>query len=142
MADLPTTSKECFVVLDPQEQWWEIYNAIANPVGGGLTDAQLRATPVPVSISGGIAAAPSMANGQVAMSVSAATIVAARATRRGVIIKNLSTTISVYIGIATVTAANGFELKAGESVPIDFTGLIQGIAASATPTVSYIETYG
>ena len=82
-----------------------------------------------------------MANGQVATSTAAATLVAARATRRSVVIKNMDTTITIYIGVATVTAANGLPLLPGESVSIDWVGLIQAIAASGTPTVAYAETY-
>ena len=79
--------------------------------------------------------------GNVALSTAAATWVAARATRRSVTLKNLSTSITVYFGPATVTAANGFELKPGESISVDWVGLIQGIAASGTPTVAFVETY-
>lgn len=85
--------------------------------------------------------AANIAGGQVAASTTAATLVAARATRRTALVKNLHTTIAVYIGPATVTAANGMELKAGESVSVDWTGLIQVIAASGTPTVAFLETY-
>lgn len=85
--------------------------------------------------------AANIATGQVAASTTAATLVAARATRRGVLIKNLDAAIKVYVGPATVTAANGMELKAGESFVVDWTGLIQVIAASGTPAVAYLETY-
>lgn len=85
--------------------------------------------------------AANYANGQVATSTTAATLVAARATRRSVSITNYDATITVYIGGATVTAANGYRLLAGQSVSIDATGLIQVIAASGTPTVGYIESY-
>ena len=85
--------------------------------------------------------AANMANNQVATSVTAATLVAARATRRSVVIKNMDSLITVYIGVATVTTANGLPLLAGESVSIDWVGLIQVIAASGTPVVAYSETY-
>lgn len=98
-----------------------------------------------VSISGTVTTArtgaANMANGQVTTSNVAGTLVAARATRRYVTIKNLDASITVYIGIATVTSANGLPLLAGESVSLDFVGLIQVIAASATPTVAYVEVY-
>lgn len=85
--------------------------------------------------------AANMANGQIATSTAAATLVAARATRRSVVIKNMDATITVYVGVATVTAANGLPLLAGESVSIDWVGLIQVIAASGTPSVAYCETF-
>lgn len=81
------------------------------------------------------------ANGQITTSTAASTAVAARGSRRTVIIKNIDTTITVYIGIATVTAANGMELKAGESIALDTTALIQVIAVSGSPKIAYIETY-
>lgn len=102
--------------------------------------------PVPVTVASGTTiivpkGAAFTANGQVTTSTTAGTAVAARATRRGVTIKNLDATITVYVGIATVSATNGMELKAGESIPLDTTALIQVIAASGTPKIAFIETY-
>lgn len=88
-----------------------------------------------------IQGAANFATGQVATSTTAATFVAARATRRAVTLKNLDTSITVYIGPATVTSANGMPLKAGESISVDWVGLIQVIAASGTPTVAYADTW-
>lgn len=85
--------------------------------------------------------APNIASNQVTAGTNAGTLVAARATRRSVTIKNTDTSIVVYIGAATVTAANGMPLKAGESISVDWTGLIQVIAASGSPVVAYLETY-
>lgn len=99
---------------------------------------------IAVTLQDGVAKAPgaaNYANGQVATSTAAGTLVAARPTRRSVLIRNVDATISVWIGAATVTAANGMLLKAGESVTVDTTALIQVIAASGTPTVAYLETY-
>jgi hypothetical protein len=77
--------------------------------------------------------------GQVATSGSAGTLVAANATRRRCLIKNTDATITVYVGPATVTTANGMPIKAGESAEITATALIQVIAASGTPTVAYSD---
>lgn len=86
--------------------------------------------------------AANYANGQVATSTTAGTLIAARATRRSVLFRNLDATISVYIGAASpLTSSTGMLLKAGESVTVDTTALIQVIAASGTPTVAYVETY-
>ena len=81
------------------------------------------------------------ANGQVSASTTAATLVVANPTRRSVLIRNLDATITVYVGAATVTAANGMPLKAGESVSVDTSQLIQVLAASGTPTVAWFQTY-
>ena len=86
-------------------------------------------------------AAANQATGQVATSTAAATFVVARPTRESVLLRNLDTTISVYVGVATVTSANGMLLKAGESIEVKTTALIQVIAASGTPTVAYYDTY-
>lgn len=98
----------------------------------------------PVQVSSGVATfkgAANYANGQVTAGVTASTLVAARPTRRSVTIRNMDATISVYIGAATVSATNGFLLKANESVNVDSTALIQVIAASGTPIVAYLESY-
>lgn len=86
-------------------------------------------------------AAANVATGQVVAGVAAATLVAARAARRAVTIKNLDAAITVYVGPATVTAANGMPLTAGQSITIATQALLQVIAASGTPTVAYVEEY-
>lgn len=159
--------------------------------GGGLTDTQLRATPVPVNDPGlpdtlgiktaagstsvaiasdgtlplptgastsaaqttaqtsfssivtntGRQAAANLTTGQVTASTSAGTLVIARATRRGVLLKNTDSSITVYYGPATVTAGNGMPLKAGESTVVNSVVLIQVIAASGSPVVAYSDEY-
>lgn len=96
--------------------------------------------------SGGISAgepvgAKNLSSSQVTLSTSASTLANARPTRTSVLFTNLDSSISVYIGPATVTSGNGQILKAGQSIPYTFTGLIQGIAASGTPTVSVADEY-
>lgn len=85
--------------------------------------------------------AATTANGQVTTSTTAGTLLAARATRRVAFFKNHDAAITVYVGIATVTAGNGVELKPGESMPWYGVGLVQVIAASGTPVVGYVEFY-
>jgi hypothetical protein len=85
--------------------------------------------------------AANLANGQVTASGTAATLVAARATRRYVTVKNTDAVITVYVGAATVTSANGMPLLAGESISLDFNGLVQVLAASGAPVVAYAEVY-
>ena len=81
-----------------------------------------------------------MANGQVAPTNSAATLLAARDTRQRVIFLN-SGTVTVYIGIATVTTGNGFRLAPGASVTLYTQVLIQAITASGTGSIDYIEEF-
>jgi len=81
-----------------------------------------------------------LANGQVAPTSSAATLVAARDTRKRLILENVGQT-AVWIGIATVTTANGLMLPIGASITLRTTALVQAITASGTGSVAYIEEY-
>lgn len=85
--------------------------------------------------------APNYANGQVTASTMATTLVGARFTRRSVTLVNMDAAITVFIGAATVSAANGVPLKPSQSISIDTVGLIQVIAASGSPVVAFIETF-
>lgn len=84
--------------------------------------------------------ASAIANGQVAPTNSAATLLAARETRRSMTFLNTGT-VTVWVGIATVTTANGFQLDPGASLTIESTALVQAITAAGTGEVSYIEVY-
>jgi hypothetical protein len=114
-----------------------------NTIGGNVVEAEAVAlvNTAGVALTTLLTAAANVANGQVTASTTAGTLVSSRATRRSVSVKNTDTSIAVYIGIATVTSANGMPLKPGESISIDSTVLIQVIAASGSPVVAYIETY-
>jgi hypothetical protein len=84
---------------------------------------------------------PAINAGQINISNSAATIISATAHRVGVWIKNRMAR-SVFVGEATVTTANGFEIEPGESYYFPTAALIQGITAAAsagTEMVHYIE---
>ena len=84
---------------------------------------------------------PAINAGQVNISNSAATIIAANATRTGVWIKNKMAR-SVFVGEATITISNGFEIEPGESFYFPTGALIQGITAAAsagTEMVHYFE---
>lgn len=84
-----------------------------------------------------------IATGQVTPTGSATTIVAARSGRTIVTVVN-GTNMTVYIGPATVTTANGFELRAGAGKSFPTTALLQCIVASATGlsgVLSYDEEY-
>lgn len=110
-------------------------------VNGGLLCDIRKLTAADDVVTNVPKAAPNFATGQVATSTTAATFVVARATRRSVTLKNEDAAITVYIGPATVTSGNGFPLKANQSISVAWVGLIQVIAASGTPTVSYADEY-
>ena len=83
------------------------------------------------------------ATGQVAVTASAATLVAARDTRQYVTILN-GCNLTIYIGPASVTTGNGFALAPGAAITLTNTVLIQQIAASITGLVGttyYSEHY-
>lgn len=81
-----------------------------------------------------------IANGQAAPTTSAATLVAARDTRKRLILENVGQ-VAVWIGIATVTTANGLMLPIGASITLRTTALIEGITATGTGAIAYIEEY-
>lgn len=81
-----------------------------------------------------------LANGQVSVTSTAGTLVAARDTRKRVVLENVGQ-YAVWIGVATVTTANGLMLPIGASITLRTTALIQAITANGTGTVAYIEEY-
>lgn len=117
----------------------------ATPGRFNSTTVNDKETPHVIVASGTVTAtaagAANVASSQVAASTTAGTLVIARPTRRSCLVRNLDTSISVYIGPATVTAGNGMLLKPGESVPITAVTLWQVIAASGTPTVAVLDEY-
>lgn len=118
---------------------------LASLTGNAATDERtINSTTVHVQRMVSIANT-AMANGQVTVTNSATTIVAARETRQSVLITNRQT-VAVWVGIATVTTANGFRLDPGDWVEITSNVLIQGITAAAysgsgDALTQYIETY-
>jgi hypothetical protein len=83
------------------------------------------------------------ATGQVTPSASAATLVAARETRKNVVIRN-GTNVDVVVGPATVSTSNGFAIPPGAGLTLTTTAVVQLIVASVTGltgVVYYAETY-
>lgn len=110
-----------------------------NPIGG----ADVHAEAVTLVDSNGVplAGAPSLAIGRGTASSTAGTLAVARATRRSILIRNLDTALTIYVGPATVTTANGFPLLPGESCPFSWVGLIQVISVSGTPAWAIADEY-
>ncbi len=77
-----------------------------------------------------------VASGQVNMTNSAATLIAADTKRKAVTFLNRQLA-SVFIGPATVTALNGFELQPGAAVTLTTTALVQGITSAASGAAEY-----
>lgn len=88
-----------------------------------------------VVVEGGTAVATAQTN----ISNTAATLIAARETRKRVVIVNRQT-VPIYVGPATVTTANGVLLNPGDSLTLLTTALIQGITAAASPGGDKVHT--
>ncbi len=99
----------------------------------------LNTTNVSVKILQGAA---TLASSQVTMSNVSTTIAGSRPTRRSATIRNQDTANSGLIGPAPIGTANGLLLYPGESISVDFTGVIAGIS-STTSNVTFgcLETY-
>ena len=86
--------------------------------------------------------ANNLANDQATAGAVSAELVPARSSRRSVTVRNIHESASCYIGFNTVTAENGFLLKAGESISIDYLGAVHGIRAASTDVpICYLESY-
>lgn len=85
--------------------------------------------------------AANLSQTQVTSTAAATTLVVARPTRRSVLLRNLDTANSVWIGPATVTTGNGMLLKAGESLPYTWVGLLQVIDNGSHAIVSIADEY-
>lgn len=84
----------------------------------------------------------SLGNKQVALSTTAAVVVAASDAPSCVLIKNNDASIVVYVGKAGVTSATGYKLGAGVEVKLEFdenTPAVYAVAASGTPSVSVLR---
>jgi hypothetical protein len=111
------------------------------PTGAATAAKQDTGNTTLSTISSKLTGAANYANGQVTAATASGALVAARATRRSVTIRNQDTTNSAYIGAGTVTSGNGFLLKAGESIAIDTVAAINCIRATADVALAYFETY-
>ena len=80
------------------------------PVSGPLTDAQLRATAVPVSGSLGRSVATAETPSNVGASVTSVTVLASNASRRGASLFNDSAS-ACYVSNGTTASASSFKIK-------------------------------
>lgn len=84
---------------------------------------------------------PNIANGQVTAGAASGAVVAARAARRSVLIRNTDGANSAYVGGGVVSSITGFLLKAGESITIETTAAVNAIRATADVVLAYMEVY-
>jgi hypothetical protein len=148
-ANLQVNATGALKVVDTTlDDWDESDRAKVNLIVGqaGIAGGQgsAGATTVRVTLasdSPGVAAASGLTYGQNALSTTQEQVLASNSSRIFAEVKNLDSSITVYIGDDTsVTSSNGHALKAGEAFVFEgYTGAIHAIAASGTPTVSYVE---
>lgn len=115
---------------------------VINASAGAIEVDIVASTTVPVSIAGTVVVDDIggilNATGQVAIGTAATLIIAANV-RRGILVTNPSSTVTVFVGGAAVTTANGQELLPLASLTIPTVSAVYGIVAAATQTVSYME---
>lgn len=115
---------------------------MASDAATGLTDAQLRATAVPVSLP---TQGSSSTTASVSASASAITVLAANSARRGCVIAGNSTLVTTYLlfGSGTPSSTNyTVAISANISVVLgdrDYTGIIKGISTAATGAMLVTE---
>lgn len=77
---------------------------------------------------------------QVSVTTSATSIISSNTNEKVRKIENVGSNTIFVAGANTVTTANGFPIKVGETLNIsDYTGEIFGIVAAGTEDASYIE---
>lgn len=108
----------------------------------GLTDTQLRATPVPVS--GSLTITPTSAAvasvTSVSVSTTVATLKAANAARLKLIVFNEAGTLFVKLGSAASSSDYSFRLTANTTLEIDeYTGIVTGTKAAGTSNAQVTE---
>jgi hypothetical protein len=105
----------------------------------GITPVQMvDATGTPAASA---PSASTLTTGQSALSTSAAQVIATNAARNYAEVKNTDAAILMYIGMSgALTTANGHLLRPGEAFGFrGYTGPIFMIAASGTPTATFIQ---
>lgn len=80
------------------------------------------------------------AAGQVTVTTTSGTLLAARDTRKSVAFVNRGS-YNVYVGTGTVTSSNGFLLQPGDAVTIRTTAQVNAISSTSSNQVHYIEEY-
>lgn len=99
----------------------------------------INATTVQIQRVGEIGSA-TIATSQVNVTGTAATLIAARDTRKRVILINRQAA-AVFVGPATVTTSNGVQIDPGASLTLYTTALIQGITAANSASGDKVHVF-
>lgn len=113
------------------------YSTIVSVSTGSVRVHQSTGTDLKISES----AATAFTYGQVAMNSSAVQIIAANTARKRLLIIQHSTSVDVYLGASTVTAATGQLLAGvkGNQIVFRHDDAVYGITSASTSTVSFSE---
>jgi hypothetical protein len=107
-------------------------------VTGPLTDAELRATPVPVSFTQTTTTLATVTS--VAVSTSVATLSASNAAKTSVIVFNESGTLFVKLGSAASSTSYTYRLTANTTLEITgYAGIVTGIKSAGTSNALVTE---
>jgi len=94
---------------------------------------------VPSIVSTEEVAPTTIYSGQVVVAIVAAPLSAVSVPIKSVTIENISTNNVVYVGNATVTAANGYALRPGATISLDIDDLNKGyVIGTAGNIVTYL----
>lgn len=117
---------------------------VSGPLAACLTDptGHQISTASPLPVNPAESGAANYTTTQVALNASTATLLKAlNSTRRAILVTNNDSSITVYVGVSTVTSSTGHKLAAGASITIPTTAAVYAISASGTPSVSITEVY-
>lgn len=108
---------------------------------GPLTDAQLRATPVPISGTVSVGSAASTATvTNISVGGSSVTLSASNAAKTKVIVHNETGTLFVKLGSAASSTSYSYRLTANTLLEItDYTGIVTAIKATGNTPVLVTE---
>jgi hypothetical protein len=114
--------------------------AITGPVAvtGPLTDAELRATPVPVSFTAATTTLATVTS--VAVSTTVATLSASNAAKQKVVVFNEAGTLFVKLGSGATSASYSYRLTANTTLEIEgYAGIVTAIKQSGTSAALVTE---
>lgn len=112
-----------------------------NPTGAATAANQTTGNTSLSAINSKLTGAPNSAVSQVTAGSASGALIAARATRRVFVVRNHDAANSAYVGKGTVTSANGFLLKAGESLSIESVEAWTCIRDTADVALGVIELW-
>jgi hypothetical protein len=119
-----------------------VFAKSGSPISACLTDINgyVIDSTSPIPVNPAESGAVNFATGQVAITGSAAHIVAARTTRRAVLVTNTHASLLLYVGSASVTTGNGQQIPPGQSLSFPTTAAVYGIG-SGSLTATFVEIW-